>query len=344
MLFKSVSVLNISFLTFCLSIHPVLAEGVGKTGQLVSRERALMGTQVIVKVFGTDAERIDEAIEAAFAEVVRLEQFMSSFIPESELSKINRYAGEAPVTVSRELFELIRNSISFSERTAGAFDISFASVGKLWSFRRRIVPSAEAVAARLPFVDYRNIRLDARRSAVFLPHGSMEIGLGGIGKGYAMDRAIRVLEDFGIKNAVVMAGGDMLIRGKKGDTPWRVGLRNPNHQNEILAVLPLENQAISTSGDYERFFIKDGIRYHHILDTRTGFPADQSRSVSILAQDATTSDALSTSVFVLGPQKGMALIEALEGVEGIIIGPRGKVHLSSGLRTIDSKPAAAATQ
>jgi thiamine biosynthesis lipoprotein len=298
---------------------------------LVTEERVMMGTQVIIKALGKNRNSLGLAIQAAFEEISRLEKIMSNFIPTSELSRINQQAGKAPVPVSHELFWVIQRSIYFSDLSDGAFDISFASVGKLWNFRSGILPAPEAVKAQLPFVNYRRIRLDEKNSTVFLQDAQMEIGLGGIGKGYAMDRAMAVLMDHGVRNATVMAGGDTLIKGRKGDEPWRVGLRDPNKEEGILAVLPLENQAISTSGDYERFFMKDGVRYHHILDTKTGYPAKLCRSVTILAQDATTSDALSTSVFVLGPVRGLELIERLDGVEGIIVDSQGRIHLSSGL-------------
>jgi thiamine biosynthesis lipoprotein len=226
---------------------------------------------------------------------------------------------------------VIGRSLFFSRLSDGAFDISFASVGKLWNFRAGVIPDPAAVKAQLPFVDYRQIRVDQEHSTVFLPAREMEIGLGGIGKGYAMDRAMAVLNAHGVRNAMVMAGGDTLIRGTNGDDFWRVGLRDPDKADGILAVLPLDDQAISTSGDYERFFVKDGVRYHHILDTTTGYPATQSRSVTILAPDAVTSDALSTTVFVLGPERGLALVEQLDDVEAIVIDKSGAVHLSSGL-------------
>jgi len=311
-----------------------LALGGKLKSHLVTEERVLMGTQVIIKTWGTHREKMDQAINAAFEEISRLERMMSSFMPTSELSHINQQAGKVPVPVSQELLSLIQRALFFSDLTEGAFDISFASVGKLWDFRSDVIPTTDAINNQLPFVDFRKIQLDEKESSVFLPFPQMSIALGGIGKGYAMDQAMTVLAEHGIQNAMVMAGGDTLIKGKRGAEPWRVGLRDPDKKNGILAVLPLEDQAISTSGDYERFFIKNGVRYHHILDTKTGFPAKACRSVTILAQDATTSDALSTSVFVLGPKRGLALIEQLDGVEGIIVEDQGKVHLSTGLAAI----------
>lgn len=301
---------------------------------LVSENRALMGTEVIIKAVGNDRPKMEQAVEAAFEEISRLEQMMSNFIPSSELSRINQEAGKAPVPVSRELLSVIKKSLYFSDLTGGTFDISFASVGKLWDFRAGIMPTPEAVAKQLPFVNYRKIRLNEKDSTVFLPDSEMEIGLGGIGKGYAVDRAMAVLAKAGIRDAVVMAGGDMLVKGKKGKDLWRVGLRDPDDKNKILAVLPLEDQAVSTSGDYERFFIKDGVRYHHIIDTRTGYPARLCRSVTLLARDATTTDGLTKGVFILGPDQGMGLIERIRGVEGIIIDAQGKMHLSSGLTSL----------
>ena len=293
-----------------------------------------MGTQVIVKAVGADRAQLDRGVTAAFDEVWRLERMMSNFMPDSELSRINQQAGKSPARVSRELFDVIKRALYFSDLTGGTFDISFASVGKLWNFRTGILPDPAAIKAQLPFVDYRKIQLNESDSSVFLPFPQMEIGLGGIGKGYAMDRAMAVLSAHGIENAIVMAGGDTLVKGKKGTDLWRIGLRDPDKKDGILAVLPLEDQAISTSGDYERFFIKDGVRYHHILDPATGYPAMKCRSVTVLARDATTSDALTKGVFILGPEKGLALLERLEGVEGIVIDPSGKMHLSSGLAGI----------
>jgi FAD:protein FMN transferase len=336
---KQASVFIFSVLIPILFTAPVPVRGEEAQGILLAESRALMGTEVAIKAIGKDRAELERAVEEAFAEVSRLERLMSNFIETSELSRINQQAGKAPVPVSRELYSVIHRADDFSRLTDGAFDITFASVGKLWNFRAGIVPPRAAVEGQLPFVDYRKIRYDENSLTVFLPDARMEIGLGGIGKGYAVDRAMAVLARHGIRNATVMAGGDTLIRGKKGKDLWQVGLRDPDKKNGILAVLPLEDQAISTSGDYERFFIKDGVRYHHILDTRTGYPADQCRSVTILAKDATTSDALATGVFVLGPDRGMALIERLDGVEAIIVDAREKIHLSSGLTSLETKGA-----
>jgi thiamine biosynthesis lipoprotein len=310
-------------------VEPALA--VTSQPVLISEERVLMGTQVIVKAIGENRDQLQAAVNAAFDEVSRLERLMSNFMPDTELSRINQQAGVAPVKVSRELFGVIKRSMFFSDLSDGAFDISFASVGRLWNFRNGVVPAPDAIEALLPFVNYRKIQLDEERFTVFLPSPQMEIGLGGIGKGYAMDRAMVVLAKHGIHNAMVMAGGDTVIRGRNGNDLWRVGLRDPDKADGILAVLPLEDQAISTSGDYERFFIKDGVRYHHILDTKTGYPAMLCRSVTILAHDATTSDGLTKPVFILGPERGLALIEQMEDVEAIIIDRNGKMYLSSGL-------------
>ncbi len=329
-----VSALIISVLILdCLLCVPP-SHGEEAPSYLISENRALMGTEVIIKAVGDDRPAMERAVREAFEEISRLEKMMSNFISTSELSHINQQAGKAPVPVSPELFSVIRQSLMFSELTEGTFDISFASVGKLWDFRAGILPSPEAIAKQLPFVDYRKIRLNDKDSSVFLPYPQMEIGLGGIGKGYAVDRAMAVLAKHGIRDAVVMAGGDMMVKGKKGKDLWRVGLRDPDDKNKILAVLPLEDQAVSTSGDYERFFIKDGVRYHHIIDTRTGYPAKLCRSVTLLAKDATTTDGLTKGVFILGPERGMALVERLGGVEAIIIDAQGKIHLSSGLTSL----------
>jgi thiamine biosynthesis lipoprotein len=330
--------------TVCLFLYGVLlisfpAYGDENPGYVVSEHRALMGTEVIIKVFGDNRPEMERAVQDAFEEISRLERMMSNFIPTSELSRINQQAGKTPVPVSRELFSVIQKSLMFSDITEGTFDISFASVGKLWDFRAGILPPPEAIAKQLPYVDYRKIRLNEKDSSVFLPYPEMEIGLGGIGKGYAVDRAMEVLTKQGIHDAIIMAGGDMMVKGKKGKDLWRVGLRDPDNKDRILAVLPLQDQAVSTSGDYERFFIKDGVRYHHIIDTRTGYPARLCRSVTLLSKDATTTDGLTKGVFIMGPERGMALVERLEGVEAIIIDAQGKIHLSSGLTSLKMEEA-----
>jgi len=332
-----VSIISVPFLGGLLVSLP--AHGEEAPEYLVSENRALMGTEVIIKAVGDKRPEMERAVQDAFDEISRLERMMSNFMPTSELSHINQQAGKAPVPVSRELFSVIQKSLYFSELTEGTFDISFASVGKLWDFRAGILPSPEAIARQLPFVDYRKIQMNEKDSSVFLPYPQMEIGLGGIGKGYAVDRAMDVLTKHGIHDAVVMAGGDMLVKGKKGKDLWRVGLRDPDDKNKILAVLPLEDKAVSTSGDYERFFIKDGVRYHHIIDTRTGYPARLCRSVTLLAKDATTTDGLTKGVFILGPERGMALVERIGGVDAIIIDVQGKMHLSSGLTSLKSEGA-----
>ncbi len=345
MYFKPVSALIISLSLLATFSEPLFAEDLEVKDQVITQKRALMGTEVMMKVSlptgkkaasqVIDVSQVNRAISVAFDEVLRIEKLMSSFKPESELSRINQQAGNNPVSVSEELYGLIAKAQDFSVLTEGAFDISFASVGKLWDFRGKIVPTPAALKAALPLVNYKKIILNETKKSVFLAESGMSISLGGIAKGYAMDRAMAILKKHGIKNAMVMAGGDTLISGQNDGQNWLVGLRDPDNQKGIVAILPLSNEAISTSGDYERFFMKDGIRYHHILNTKTGQPARLCRSVSILAKDATSSDALSTSVFAMGPKAGLALIETLDGVEGIVIDTEGKWHLSSGLTSLD---------
>ena len=319
-------------------LNPVLAEQGDHIDHIMTRERSLMGTQVVVKLLSKNQAEAESAIRAVFDEIERLEGMMSSYIPTSGVSRINRMASEVAVETDRELFGLIEKSIYFSELTEGAFDITFASVGRLWDFKKGIVPSTEAIREIISRVNYNNLRLDKARQTIRMTRKGMFIGLGGIGKGYAVDRAMTILSDHGFHNAMVMAGGDTVIRGKKGDEPWTVGLRDPRHKDRILAVLPLEDIAISTSGDYERFFIHDGVRYHHILDPKTGYPARASTSVTILAPDASTSDPLATAIFVMGHTRGMDLINRIQGVEAIIIDPEGELHLSTGLVNLEFNP------
>ena len=338
MLFIPVLVLIFELIHMNALLNPVLAEQADHKDHVMTRVRSLMGTEVVVKLHSQNQGEADSAFRAVFDEFERLEGMMSSYIPTSGVSKINRMASAVAVETDRELFELLEKSIYFSVLTEGAFDITFSSVGMLWDFRKGIVPSPEAIQEIISRVNYKNIRLDKAKHTIRMTRKGMSIGLGGIGKGYAVDRAISILSDHGFHNAMVMAGGDTVIRGKKGDEPWTVGLRDPRHKDRILAVLPLEDIAISTSGDYERFFVLDGIRYHHILNPKTGYPARASTSVTILAPEASTSDPLATAIFVMGPTRGMELINRIQDVEAIIIDPEGDLHLSTGLVNLEFNP------
>ena len=213
----------------------------------------------------------------------------------------------------------------------GAFDVTYASVGYLYDYRARQRPSDEQVAAALPAVDYRQVQVDRERNTIRFLRDGLRIDLGGIAKGYAVDRSIDQLRKLGIEHAMVNAGGDTRLIGDRRGKPWIVGVRDPRNEGKMVTRLPLENEAISTSGDYERYFEEDGVRYHHILVPGTGDVARAVRSATIIGPDATLTDGLSTTVFVLGVERGMALVSRLPGVEAIIVDKDGRIFYSDGL-------------
>lgn len=294
-------------------------------------DASIMGTTIRVEVWHEDAAIRQQGIDSVLDEMDRVNRLMSPYIEESQLSKINNFAHEGPIEVDRDLFKLIEKSIEFSRITNGAFDITYASVGHLYDYRKEIKPTEEEVAAAKLLIDYKNIVLDKEHSSVaFLKHG-VKIDLGGIAKGYAVDQSIQHLKDTGIKHALVSAGGDTGLLGDRRGRAWLVGIRDPANTKDVIVMLPLQDEALSTSGDYERFFVEDGKKYHHIIHPTTGYSASEVRSASILASDSTTTDALSTSIFVMGAVKGLELLNNLEGVEGVIVDQQGKLYYSHGL-------------
>ncbi|MBI3609555.1 MAG: FAD:protein FMN transferase [Nitrospirae bacterium] len=315
-------------LTFCLAATP--ASSFGKT---FKKNTVLMGTDIELIASDTDETKVHAAFDAAIGEMARIENVMSEWKEETPVSMINRMAGRKAVTVPDELLHVIVAGQTISELSGGAFDISWAAMRGLWKFSKgdEKIPTPDEIRKTQPLINYRDIQLDQTRKTVFLKKPGMGIGLGGIAKGYAVDKAMQVMVNAGIKNAVIKAGGDMRIQGTEDGKPWAIGIQHPRDKTKLLGTLALTNISLSTSGDYERFFIKDGILYHHIIDPKTGYPARGCRSVSILAPDTMTSDALSTAVFVLGPEKGMTLIKSLPGIEGIIVDDEGHSHYSPGI-------------
>ena len=294
-------------------------------------EQAIMGTRCVVELWSTDRARGQAAIDAVFTEFRRIDALMSTYKPESELSRVNGTAATAPVPVSRELYDLLATSIEYSELTGGAFDVTYASVGYLYDYRARVHPDAEAIAAALPGINYRHIELDPATHSVRFRRPGVRIDLGGIAKGHAVDRGIAVLQALGIDRAMVNAGGDTRIIGDRLGRPWVVGIRHPDDKDKVVLRIPLTDTAMSTSGDYERYFEEDGVRYHHILDPKTGRSADKLRSVTIIAATATRTDALTKSVFVMGAEDGIRFIDTLGDVDAIAVTPEGKVLYSKGL-------------
>jgi thiamine biosynthesis lipoprotein len=296
------------------------------------RDEAIMGTAISVELWGDDALSAREAIDAVMAEMHRIDRTMSPHKPDSELSRINRLAAVQPVRLSAEMFGLIEHALAFSALSGGAFDISYASVGHLYDYRAAIAPGREALARAQVAIGWRGLKLDRANRTLAFAHPGMRIDLGGFAKGHAVDNAVAILARLGITNAFVSAGGDSRVIGDKRGRPWTLGVRHPRDANALVAVLPLENTAVSTSGDYERFFEASGVRHHHIIDPATGRSPAAIHSVTILAADGLTAEALSKSLFVLGVERGMALIESQPGVDAIVVDAHGRLHYSTGLQ------------
>lgn len=296
-----------------------------------SESREMMGTQVTVELWSEDKAQGLQIIEQAMAAMQRVDRMMNPLNPDSALYQVNQQAYAAPVSVPEALFGVIERALHYSRLSDGAFDISFASVGKYYDYRAGRAPSAEFVAQKRKHINYRAIALNPKNHSVAFHTGDLQVDLGGIAKGYAVDQAITVLIEAGIVAGFVSAGGDSRVLGDHGDRPRMIGIKHPRKKDEFAVMIPLADTAISTSGDYERFFIKDNIRLHHILDPKTGHSSGAVQSVSVLAPLAIDSDALSTTTFVLGVERGLALINSLPGIDAIIIDSEGKLHYSAGL-------------
>lgn len=298
----------------------------------LSREEAIMGTSVRVELWSDDRAAGEAAITAVMDEMHRIDETMSPFRPESDLSLINREAAQKPVPISDEMFRIISRSIEFSNLSNGAFDITFASVGHLYDYRLHIKPTDQELERARAAVGYRNLVLDPQARTIRFARDGVRIDLGGIAKGYAVDNSAAILRRRGITNAIVTAGGDSHILGDHRGRPWTIGIRDPRRPGEIVAVLPLENVSVSTSGDYERYFDKDGVRYHHIIDPKTGKSPHGVRSVTVVAPDGMTTEGFTKCVFVKGWKKGLHLIESQKGVDAVVVDAEGVLHYSSGLQ------------
>ena len=278
-----------------------------------------MGTRVEVQLWLDDAAEAEELLQQAMQEFDRIENLMSTYIDGTEMSRVNQYAHKQPQQISAELYELLERSIALSEQTGGAFDISYDSVGQLYDFRQRRKPSGQEIVGGLEFIDYRLIELNESDRTVSFAADGVRINLGGIAKGYAVERVIALFKAAGAQHALATAGGDTRLLGDRRGKPWLVGIRDPNKRDAVFTRLALSNEAISTSGDYERYFVEDGKRYHHILRPSDGRPVEGVRSVTVIGPDATMTDGLSTSIFVLGPEAGIALVDKMVGYEAVVI-------------------------
>ncbi len=318
----------VAALVACRAVPPAPA--------LAEETRMAMGSELRIAVWTAEPVAAQTAIDAAFAEFDRLESALSVWRAESDVQRLNAAAGGDAVAVGPDLLAVLDAAQDASRETNGAFDITFGALSDIWRFdhdQDNRVPSPEEIAARLPLVDHAAVITDRAAGTARITRPGVKVHLGGIGKGYAVDRAAAILRTAGFSDFALQAGGDLYASGRRGDRPWRVGLNDPRGAGgDSFATIELRNETFSTSGDYERFFLKDGVRYHHILDPRTGQPARLCRSVTIVASSALQADWLSTGVFIMGPDEGMALVERLPGVEAVIVTAGNEVQVSSGLR------------
>ncbi len=292
----------------------------------------IMGTRITVELWADDKDKADPAIDAVLDEMRHIDDSMSTYKPESEVSQVNAKAADGPMPITKELFDLLVTAKQYSEITDGAFDITYASVGYMYDFRKHVRPDEVQIARALPAVNYRHVLLDAKKQTVQFSQKGVRIDLGGIAKGYSVDRGIDVLKARGFTRAYVSAGGDSRIIGDRFGKPWMVGIRDPRKgAGEVITRIPLVDAAISTSGDYERFFEEDGVRYHHIIDPKTGHSASKVRSATVIGPYATRTDGLSKTAFVLGPEKAMEIYNRIDDIDAIIVKLDGTVIYSKGL-------------
>ncbi|MBI3403620.1 MAG: FAD:protein FMN transferase [Acidobacteria bacterium] len=308
---------------------------------LVERAGLAMGSGLRLSAWTADPAAAQSAFDAVFREFDRLDALMSVWKADSDVLRVNAAAGERAVAVDRDVRDVLRIAQQVSDWTGGRFDVTFGPLADLWKFDQDqddSIPSADAIRRRLPLVDYRQIQIDETAGTVMLKRKGMRIHLGGIGKGYAVDHAVKIFRDRGLRDFMIQAGGDMYAGGRHGDRPWKLGIADPRGEHTPFATVELSDATFSTSGDYERFFVKDGVRYHHILDLSAGQPARLCRSVTLVTDRAVIADALAKGVFILGPEAGMALIERLPGVAGVgvagvIVGANNNVLVSAALKS-----------
>jgi FAD:protein FMN transferase len=319
---------------------PAPTRPTGGTPTKVQYTGHAMGTSVTVWLWTADETAAAQAAEAVFGEMTRLDNEMTTWDSNSEVSQINAAAGARPIKVSAETYEVIERALDISKRSRGLFDITVGAFKGLWKFDEdmdQTLPALADVKKRLTLVNWKDIVLDAQQHSVMLRRKGMSITLGGIAKGYAVDKCVDILRKRGFADFMMQAGGDMYIAGKKGSVPWTVAIRDPRGPaGTFFATAPIEDHSFSTSGDYERGFVKDGVRYHHILDIRTGMPARASRSVTIRAKDAFTADAWSKVMFIMGPTEGRELIkrEHLADFEVVWVDDKNQIEKTDGIKAV----------
>lgn len=323
---KSVTAaLVVTVLLLCGAFQPAQAEWLERV------EDGIMGTRIVVELWADKTADGNAAIDAVIAEMRRVDMAMSTYKPSSEISIVNAQAAQHPVRISEELFELLTTALEYSKITEGAFDITYASVGYLYDFRGHVHPTEQQIQKALPGINYRHVLLDAKNRTVKFSQPGVRIDLGGIGKGHAVDQGIGILQSRGIEHALVTAGGDSRIIGDRFGKPWIIGIRHPDRKDEVIAKIPLEDAALSTSGDYERYFDENGVRYHHIIDPHTGQSARKVRSATIIGPTATRTDGLSKTAFVLGAERAIEIYNRMDGIDAILVTPDGRVLYTKGL-------------
>jgi len=292
-----------------------------------------MGSNFEVTIFATSDSVIDLGIKTALDEASRIEWIFSEFIPNTQVSEINNNAGVKPVKVSKELFDLTQRCLKISILTDGAFDISWLAASKLWHFDSTMtkIPPQSRIDSILPLINYKNIELNAENQTIFLKKRGMKIGFGAVAKGYAVKKCKEKMKEIGIENAMVKAGGDLITWGKMGKVPWSIGISNPNDKKTVFSWLEIGESAVSTSGNYEHFAMIDSVRYSHIINPKTGWPSKGVKSTTIICPDSELSDALSTSVFVLGVEQALGMINQLKGVNCILFDENNQIHSSNGI-------------
>jgi thiamine biosynthesis lipoprotein len=318
----------------CFLLLTILSSCTFEKERIYKKSTIMMDTVITISVVSHSEENAEHAINGAFEEIKRLEALFDFYSPDSEVSRINKHAGLSRVTVSPEMLTVLETATFVSEKTEGAFDVTTGSLLVLYDFTHGMKPQERAIDEHLQFVDYKAVQIDRKDSSVFLEKSGMVIDLGGIVKGYAADRAVETLKRAGIRSGLVAVAGDIKAFGlKPNGKPWKIGIKDPRAEGEddIVATLDLKDMAISTSGDYERYFILEGERYHHLLSPTTGYPVNTCQSVSIIAEKGSLADAFATGVFILGPDKGITVIEQM-GFDGLIIDKEGGIRVTANIR------------
>ena len=317
---------KIAFLLFLVNYSVAFSQ------QIFKKEQSLLGSPFEITVVATDSVQAKLYTDLAILEVKRIENLVSDWIPTTQISQVNQNAGIKPIKVDQEVFDLVERAIKISKLTSGAFDISYASMDKIWKFdgSMKQMPTEEAIKKSVEKVGYQNIILNPTDKTIFLKNKGMKLGLGGIAQGYIADKIKEVLQEKGCTSGLVNVSGDINTWGKQPNgQPWTVGIINPMNKNKVFATFILDDSAVETSGSYEKFVVFNGKRYSHIIDPRTGYPASGIVSVSVFAKQTELADALATGIFVLGIEVGLDLVNQLNGIDCIIVDDKGGVHVSN---------------